>query len=1047
MNALVLLLFCLSGLTALVYEVVWRRMLSVVLGGSIYATAAVLSAFMGGLFLGSIVVGRWADRWKNPLRGYGLFELLIAAFALAFPAACSLLVSLQPYFYPFLGEHPLALTGVKFAVSFVLLLLPTFLMGGTFPLLSKFYLRSPISVGKGVGRLYSVNTFGAVLGTVLAGFFLIREFGARGANLAAIALNAIVGITAIALSTRRSLKPAPVLSPPEAPSETFPGSTRSIVLLLFALSGFTALSYEVLWTRVLVFVVGNTTYSFAIMLSTFLLGLALGSYLFAKYLARAKGLFIMACVIQILIAVFALIGVAVTRSYQSLFEGLKNLFPDWSYGSYTFVRYVIAAIALLPQAILFGMIFPAVVGIYAGRHEKLGGDVGRAYASNTLGAVLGSVAAVFLFIPALGLAGAMLLTAVLNIVIGLVFVGISPHLSSRAKVLSATGTLVAFGCLVIGLPPRIDVGSASEGIHGKRGDLIFYREGVSGTVAVFLDPEQRLKMMQIDGNPQVPTDLDALQAFHLLGHLPFFIHPHPQDVLVTAFGGGITTGAILSHPVERVDAVEICPSVFEAAKLFAEENNGALEDSRLRLIVGDANNYAKATSRTYDVIASDATHPGASESWVLYTREFYTACRKLLREGGVMCQWVPLHALPTKDLKTILRTFQSVFPHASLWFARGYTVILGTPQPLVIDAESINNVLQANEETFAQFRRVHLENVPAILKNLILDEHGFRRFAGDSPIATEDNSPLAFAERRAFGERLIPVNVGALAEAVGENFPKIIGATEQQEKAIAAAIAIRRPYLEAVRCWHERKPVEGLKYLEEVYASGWEDADIAWYLRWMTILAFEHYRKKRNIEKALTDFRRWKRVFPKSPWTRIALGRFLISKGHAEENRHLADDGLQELRQAAELAPGDPFILEDVAEGFLAAGTDHQAIPLLEKYVEAAPQDVEKSRSLIGAYLRTQQYQRAIPLMEKLAARYPNDPVSWSTLAGAYEAVQRYADAHRAILKALQLDPHNPTFQFALQRLERLRERGPESEDEPPSDTSSPEAAPRTSIR
>ncbi len=1032
-NLVVLLLFALSGAAGLTYEVVWRRMLSVVLGGSIYATAAVLSSFMGGLFLGSIVVGRWADRWRNLLRAYGLFELLIAAFALFFPVACRGLISLQRALYPSIGDNALLLTGVKFGVAFSVLLLPTFLMGGTFPLLSKFYLRSRISVGKGIARLYSVNTGGAVAGTVLAGFFLIRMLGARGANLASIALSAAVGATALALSVGMSAAPSPVPSPPVRPQRSIPSPwTRRAVLAAFGISGFTALCYEVLWTRVLVFVVGNTMYSFTIMLSTFLTGLAAGSYLFARLLDRGKDLFVKAAVIEVLIGIFALAGIALTQSFHPLFRWLKGLFPSWSYLPFTLVRYAIASIALLPPAILFGMSFPVIVAICAGRYERIGGDVGRAYGSNTLGAIFGSVAAVFFLVPIFGIAVAFLLTATGNLVVGLLFLRLSPMLSSRAKVLSASCAVAVFGCFVLAVPARIDIGSSSEGLEEERRELIFYHEGSSGTVAVFREGELGLKMMQIDGNPQVPTDLDALQAFRLLGHLPFFVHPHPKEVLVTAFGGGITTGAILTHPVERVDAVEICPSVFEAAKLFERENDNVLTDERLRLIVGDANSYVKTTDRTYDVIASDATHPAAAESWVLYTREFYAACRKLLRDEGVMCQWVPLHALPTRHLKIILRTFQDVFPHASLWFARGYTVMLGIPRDagLVIDAESINKFLQGDEKTSAQLREVHLESVPAILKNLVLDEEDIRDFAGASPLSTEDSTPLAFAENRAIGRRWIPVNIGALAMATGEGFSKVVGATEREEKAISAAVAIRRPYLEAVRCWQARKPVEGLRHLETVRAQARllnpqseiinQDADLSWYLRRITILAFQRYRKEQPNEKAVSDFRRWAAIFPRSPWTRIALGHFLLDKGQDQNDPDIVDRGLAELRRAVELAPGDPIVLGEVSHAFLAMGKDEEVIPLLEKHIEQMPADIENCRNLVRAYLRTERYAKAIPLLQRLAALNPADTTSWSTLAGAYMGAERYAEARNAILKALRLEPNEPVFRATLLRLEEL---------------------------
>jgi spermidine synthase len=1005
LNSIVLLLFALSGLTGLVYEVLWRKTLSIVLGGTIFATAVVLSSFMAGLFLGAVVAGRWADRWRNPLRAYGIFEVLIAGFAVVFPVLCRLLISMQRLLYSALQDHPLASNGLGFAASFILLLLPTFLMGGTFPLLIKFYVRNPVSVAKGVGRLYSVNTLGAVLGTLAAGFFLLRILGTQGTSWVAVALNALVGGAAILLSIGKSSLPSPVASSGKAASRDDFRPKRTAVLVALAFSGATALSYEVLWTRVLVFVVGTTTYSFTIMLSTFLLGLALGSFIFARFLSRRTSLFITAAVAEVLIGIFALIAMASTRSFYSLFERIKDLFPVWAYVPYTLSRYIIASAALLPQAVLFGMAFPAIVGICAGRNARTGGDVGWAYGSNTLGATLGSLVAVFILIPLLGLAASVLVTAFVNIVIGLVFLGFSPRLSSHAKTILAAGMLVVFGCIALVLPPRIDVGTSSRGLQGPRGTVVFYREGVSATVAVFLDPEQGLKMMQIDGNAQVPTDLDALQAFRLLGHLPFFVHPRPRDVLVTAFGGGITAGSILSHPVERVDAVEICPSVFDAAALFEAENDHVLKDKRLRLIVDDANHYVKVTDRTYDVIASDATHPAASESWVLYTQEFYSACRGLLREGGVMCQWVPLHALPTNGLKIILKTFQSVFPHTTLWFARGYIVMLGTPDVIEIDLQRINDILQRNKKASAQLHRSHLESPPAILKNLILDENAVRRFAGNSPLATEDKSPLAFAERQAVGRRMIPVNVLALSKAIVPDFPKIVGGTDSEQQTISAAARVRRSYLNAVRCWHLRQPVEGLRHLEEAFAAGPEDADLSWYLRWLTILALETYRKEKSLEQSIADFRRWSTVFPRSPWTKIALARFLIQKGHSRGNDDLLEEGFAELRRAADVAPQDPIVLQDVSRAFLAAGRDEQAIPFLEG----------------------------------LAAIRPNDPTSWGPLAWAYMAAKRYPASKQALLRAIELDPTNPAFPAALRRLEALLGTdqpsiGTDDDREPPPD-------------
>lgn len=734
--AALLLLFLLSGASSLVYQILWVRSLSLTLGSTVFAISIVVSAFMSGLALGSALVGARAGRWRSPLRLYALLELGIGGSAFLMPLAFAAIA--RAALSSAEGRGLAALPWFPFVTSFAALLVPTTLMGGTLPVLSRFVAGFPGSRGALIGALYAANTIGAIAGAALAGFVLIRALGIRGATFVAASANLLIVVASFSLASQWRL-PAVAESPGEAGEESEDGGLIALVTFVYFVTGLSGLALEVLWTRAILLFTINTIYAFTVILTTFLAGLALGSSLMSALLARLRHAAALLGGLQCLLALItALTPLGLSAVGVPLFTELRELAAPLGRAGQLGSAYVVAAVFMLPATFLMGASFPLVVRIVAGRTARVGLVVGRIYAVNTIGAVLGSLLAGFLLLPWLGIQRSILLVALLSSGAGLLLV-----LRVRSRSFGALGVASgAAGLVLLLASPNHFRAMLEESLDVE---FTFYEEGIESTVGVY-DSELAGRPVLVINNTRLH---DRGVVHKLLAHLPALLHPDPKRALVLGFGVGMTSEAFAAHGIEVNDCVEISPAVMHAAPSFREINGdiAGRGDPSFRVFVTDARKLLVAGRDPYDIIALDANSGVLRNAGVgkLYSREFFELCRKRLTPGGI----VTLYASPNgsmQEFTMVLRTFTEVFPHATLWVDKVFgetTVLLGTDRPVRIHLgrwlERIRKPRVSRD--LAVFG---LEQPAALLSMFAMGEEMLRYFCRRGELNTDDHPIMEF---------------------------------------------------------------------------------------------------------------------------------------------------------------------------------------------------------------------------------------------------------------------------------------------------------------
>ena len=745
-HTVILILFFFSGASGLIYEVIWQGMLNLVFGNTTFATTTVIASFMGGMALGSYFFGRFADRFKNPLKLYAYLEIGIGVFALLFPYLLSAVSNFQLSIFRAFPTTLLISNVIRFILCFTVLLIPSILMGGTLPVVSRFYITTVRHLSRGVGRLYGINTFGGVAGTFCAIFFLISSFGARQITYTAAAINLAIATAAFVLSrtafpSNRKDTTQKEAKTTEPRHHVYPESVRRIVLIVYGMSGFCALAYEVLWTRILAFFLGNSTHAFAVMLTTYLLGLALGSLLFARLLDKVKHRLILLGFIEVCIGLSALLSLWEFSILGGVLDRTLMAFGgNWT--ALIFSRYLGAFIIMSIPTLLIGIAFPLVNKIYAGSFAGLSRGIGSVYSVNTCGSILGSIAAGFFLIPTIGITKSVIVIALINTLLG-TLAALSTMLTSRKLrwAPAATGISVVVVLVILITAPSIRFHGY---LPGQK--LLYYKEGASSTVSV-VENKKGYKFLVVNGVYEVSTDYNSLRTFHMLGHLPLLLHEDPEKALVISFGAGVTSGAVASHNLKQIDAVEISSEAIDANSFFVEENQAVLTDPRVNLIIDDGRNYLLRTETRYDVITADATHPTGSDSWVLYTKEFYDLCKRRLKPNGFMAQWLPVHALAPVDYKAIVKTFQSVFPDATLWFTNDYTILLGSINELAIDFSRFTERLQ-EPDIRKDLESFNLADPDFFLGSYIMGGDALAAYCRDARLNTDNYPFVQSSEKR-----------------------------------------------------------------------------------------------------------------------------------------------------------------------------------------------------------------------------------------------------------------------------------------------------------
>jgi spermidine synthase len=730
------LMFLASGCAALIYEVVWLHLLRLVIGASALSVGIVLASFMGGMFIGSLSFARMVPRSKNPLRVYAWLELGIAAFGVVMPLV---LPAVRSVYIGLVGYGMLGIV-LRALIAAALLLPPTALMGATLPAIARRYGQGRRGTS-GLGALYAANTFGAVAGCLLSGFYLLAVFDVWVATFVAVALNVLIGLFALRVARREPGSPA-LPDAPQPASRSALGSVAppgagprviSVVYLAAGLSGMTALGAQVVWTRVLTLLFGATVYAFAIILAVFLLALGVGGTAAAYLLRRGQ---------------HALRGLALTQLAlvpALLFSGqlLANVLPFSSplrstpVGALHVLHVLRALDVIFPAALLWGMSFPFALAAAANAHEDTGRSSGAVYAANTLGAIVGAVAISFWIIPAWGTQfaqQALVLSAAISAAAAfyaLRQVAVPPAgAPSREPARTWIGPaslglfVLASGSLVAALLPGLSTTFLAHGRHiwwvDPRDRYLYVSEGAASTVAVHVAPTG-YRNFHVSGRVEASNNPNDMRLERLLGHLSMLAHPHPETVLVVGLGAGITAGALTLHPeVKRIVICEIEPRVAGAARQFSTENYGVLSDPRVELVVDDARHFLATTRERFDVITSDPIHPWVRGNSVLFSREYYEIVKSKLKPGGIATQWVPLYDTSEQAIKIQMRTFADAFAQGTVWNSAitrgGYDVVmLGRREPLQLDLSEIARRMAQSPRVAESLRQVSIGSAVDLL--------------------------------------------------------------------------------------------------------------------------------------------------------------------------------------------------------------------------------------------------------------------------------------------------------------------------------------------
>ncbi len=732
---LLLTLFFFSGMSTLIYEISWVRAATLTFGVSIYAYSAVLTAYMGGLAIGGYFIGKWADRVSSPLGLFAGLHVCLSVLGIISLFALGGLTTLYASMVRGLMVEPTALTSVRLGLSLLALAPSTICIGATLPVMSRVYVRQVGQVGGDIGQLYAVNTLGAVLGCALAALLFIRLLGVQETVFLASLINLLIAGAAWWLKRNRvetiRPRPRPTTSKHTQPAQPISVTARRFVLWAYAISGFVALGYEVAWARIIALHTINAIYSFSIMLTIFLSGLFVGSLIGVWWVRRRLISVLHFGNLELSIGLLAILALFVFARLPSI--RFEQFFTQYSVGTEIAFEGLLSFVTLFPVTVLIGAAVPIASSLYtAEQTEQVGLRVAQLTALNTVGSILGILLTGFIIVPSLGLQNSVLLLAAFNLGIGGVGIWFFAPAQPRLRVATAVVLLLAIGGAIL-LPPARYLGPWQN----IADQIIFYKEGVETTVAVFKESPTNPKFSSVNGRVEVPTDVLSLRAFYLLGHLPALLHPDAQTALMLSFGNGIASGSLATHQLPSIEVVELSPEMIEAAQLYKTENRSILQYPGLQIHVEDARNFLLQTDRQYHIITTDATHPSNTSSWALFTAEFYDQVKQHLTPDGVFLQWVPLHSMAIEDYLSILRTFQNVFPNATLWYTGGtHSLLLATPEKMTrAELEELLKTVENNPTVQKDLGKP--EQIP---RYWIMDSDQLRQFASKGRLVYDNNA-------------------------------------------------------------------------------------------------------------------------------------------------------------------------------------------------------------------------------------------------------------------------------------------------------------------
>jgi len=968
------------------------------MGNTHYSMATVLTAFMGGLALGSFFGGKIIDRAFNPLAAYAILEGVIGFYCLLIPYLIDLAFPLFQWIYLTLGDAYTQASLARFVVCGVLLIIPATFMGATLPVLSKFVSQDENFIGKDVGTLYSINTLGAVVGAWSSAFILMRFMGVQATISAAAAAN--IGIALIIYfvfkpslkhrlqtSGSRSIKINSPLHKPDL-----------LILLSFALAGLTALVYQVAWTRILSLLIGSSVYAFSLILTVFILGLALGTLAASRIVERINDLIRIYGLTQIIIGFSSLLLIPL---YGAIPFVNRWVYENWGqqFELVQGTNFIIIFGLLFIPTFFMGVQFPVVIKVLATKLETVGQNVGRAYAFNTFGAIVGSFLAGFVLIPILGLQTTILSAVSINVLLGICLLVFGSQLSFNWKMYFLPG--IFFLCLFVAtsinpwdksvissgsfLPYKIEGLKAAE---LKKNKILFYKEGMHTTVTTELSTSGNI-FLRVNGKTDASLDLD-MRTQLLSGFLPMLFHPNPKSALVIGQGSGVTLGAIERFPVDAINLVEISPAVIEGSRFFNPFNHEALNDKRLTLHLEDGRNHIALSKNTYDVIVSEPSNPWISGVGALFTVDFFELLKKRLSPGGLALIWVHMNMSPN-SFKSIVRSFTEKFPHVTMWesVAGDDYLLIGSEKEYGLSFEKMKKYL-SDQVAGKDLARIGIRNVPDLMSLMIMSRDKLVDFSRKAALHTDDNSLLEFnaPEYVYKDERDVLVRQLAPFVRLESNFVKF----KNTPPDIKAKVIHRLSKLE-----RSESQIEEIKRKARI-TTLIETAEMAFNVG--------------DITQALSIY---KKVLLLDPQHVLAH----MNMGIIYEELKLTEEAEKAYKNTLKANPFYVFGTLGLARLYISSGQSEKAIDMLQNTLKWYPGDHEISLFMGLAYAFRKDAQRAVEEFERAIKWNPDYP-----LAHFYLGVQVQnsdpSSARRHLEAFLNLTRDKPGQSHLIQKTEKL---------------------------
>lgn len=734
-------------------------MLSLLLGATVSASTLVLMAFMAGFGTGAYYWGKFAAAFSKTGR---LLAILLLGVGVLSLLNYFMITSFLPGLYDAFSNTELSFSfsdAVVFILALLLLFIPAFLMGGIIPVVSKIIIQTKNRFSSDLGRIYAIETLGSTLGGLTAGFILLGSIGQRYTVFLAVIINILLAVLILmnkkleGFSNQMKKDEQTVAEK----SDILLKNHKKVALAATFMSGLFILGLQVVWIRIFKIYLTNTSYTFALITSLVIFGLFVGSWIFKKQGDRFKRHDKILNNALILMGLLAFIGIILLVYLPELL-----MFPLGSLNEIPVIRLlVVPAIAsmliVLPPSIISGFTFPLACRIYSSDTREVSKNVGFVLMFNTLGAFLGPLLATFLLIPFLGVVKSVLVFIVFLFIVAIYISGMVSLTKEKGKQFGLGAGIVVLVSVIIFMS---EIRVLPPSFKKLDRDILFYNETVEGTLVVAQEntPGIFVRVSYVNNSAVIGSTYDAVKAVKMIGHIPFFAGLECESALIVGFGMGVTTSAIAQHPeVKEIDCVEMVPGLKEAAHFYSELNNNVIEDPRVHMMSGDGRHFLQKTSKKYDLISCDPTHPVLG-SGNLYTKDYFELCKQHLNDGGMVSQYLPLHKLRLEDFLGIIKTFYAVFPDATVWLGQYHAILLGTNSPNKINFRKwAEKVSELPDDKFFYQDPNHF----AVC--VMMDDKTIQKFPADIKINSDDLSYTEFFSMDCFSEDNLTKNLSYMA--------------------------------------------------------------------------------------------------------------------------------------------------------------------------------------------------------------------------------------------------------------------------------------------